>query len=169
MKRNPLPPAEYLHQLFKYEKTTGRLRWKVKRAQMDIGSIAGARRGKGNCYLQVSIDRKLYRVHVVIWKMMTGIEPPHQVDHKDLGKSNNRWRNLRAATKSQNIANTGLSARNTSGYKGVTWSKVSQKWRAQIWKDGKQYFVGSFDDPARASAAYQSKGRELYGEYWRGI
>lgn len=165
-KRNPLPPCSLVRELFDYEPATGILRWKVKRAQMEIGSAAGALRGP-NGYLQVSINRKLYRVHLIIWLWMTGREPNAFLDHIDMAKSNNRWANLREATKSQNQANTGLSAKNTTGFKGVYWYKERGKFSAQIWKDKKAYSLGYFDRAEDASAARNQKAKELYGDFAR--
>lgn len=165
-KRNPLPDVEYLRSLFSYEPDTGLLRWAVDRAQMKVGDIAGAARGPRG-YLQVSIDNKLYRVHLVIWKMVTGEEPVAQIDHEDMVKFNNRWHNLREATKSLNQGNVGLIKSNTSGVKNVRWYKAYQKWCAQFTKDGKCYFVGYFDDLVEAAAAVRRRYVEVYGEFAR--
>jgi hypothetical protein len=166
VKRNPLPPAEYLHELFWYDRIRGVLIWKVERGGMKVGDIAGARRGETG-YLQVSIDRRLYRVHLVIWKMVTGEEPPDFLDHENTIKNDNRWENLREATKSQNVANQGPLATNKSGVKGVYWCKRTGRWTSQFWCNGKNYFVGNFDDLEEAKAAYQKKYREVYGEFAR--
>lgn len=164
-KRRPLPDADYLRSLFTYEPETGMLRWKVKRSNKEIGWVAGCRRGSE--YWQVGIDDKLYRVHLVAWKIVTGKEPPNFIDHEDTDKGNNRWVNLREATKSQNQANIGLLKHNTSGVKGVRWYKAYQKWSSQFTKNGKCYFVGYFDDLEEAKAAYQKRYREVYGEFAR--
>ncbi len=163
---NKLPPYDLVRELFDYDPQTGVLSWRVKRAQVSPGDAAGARRGVDG-YLQVSIDRKLYRVHRIVWLWMTGSAPDHFLDHKDADKANNRWDNLRPATKSQNQANVGLTARNTSGRKGVFWHRASGRWVSQIWKDRTSYFLGYFDDPAMASAAYAAKAGELFGEFAR--
>lgn len=165
-KRNPLPPQEYLLTLFTYEPDTGLLRWNVSRAQMRAGDIAGAKRGELG-YLQVSVDRKLYRVHLVIWKMVTGSEPPHHLDHRDTDKQNNRWGNLREANKSQNQANVGLIATNTSGAKNVIWYKAYKKWAVQIWKDGTAYFGGYHETVESASESARALREKLYGEFAR--
>lgn len=167
-KRNPLPPYSYVRQLFDYEPATGILRWKVKRAQMNIGDAAGTlRTGPKGGHLQVSIDCKIYRVHCIIWLWMTGVEPTKEIDHEDLVGSNNRWDNLREATHSQNMSNTGISRRNTTGFKGVFWYKAYGKWAAQIWRNKKAYFLGYYDTPEEASAAYEAKAKELSGEFAR--
>lgn len=165
-KRRPLPDAEYLRSLFAYEPDTGLLRWKVERGGKLPGDIAGAKREE-NGYLQVSIDNRLYRVHLVIWKMVNGTEPVAMIDHWDTIKGNNRWGNLREATKSQNQANQGPLRTNASGVKGVYWYKAYQCWTSQFTKDGKAYFIGYFDNIEDAKVAYQAKYREVYGEFAR--
>lgn len=44
-------------------------------------------------------------------------------------------------------------AHNTSGYKGVTWSKQKRKWRAYINIAGKQKHLGFYDDIEEAHQA----------------
>ena len=165
-KRKPLPDAEYLRSLFVYESDTGLLRWRIDRSNKRAGDIAGARRGEAG-YLQVSIDNRLYRVHLVIWKMVTGEEPPNFIDHRDTKKWNNRWGNLRPATKSQNQANIGLTIRNKTGRKSVFWYKTYQKWAVQVWKDGRAYFGGYHVTAEAASEAADNLRYKLFGEFAR--
>lgn len=133
---------------------------------MNVGDVAGAQRGEKG-YLQVSINRKLYRVHLVIWKMVTGEEPSAFIDHEDTIKNNNRWGNLREANKSQNQANIGLISTNTTGAKCVFWYKAYQKWSVQCWKDGKAHFGGYHDKFEDAQAVAVALLKELHGEYAR--
>jgi hypothetical protein len=164
-KRRPLPDAEYLRSLFIYEPETGILRWRVDRAAKKAGDVAGAHRPSG--YIQVGIDFKLYRAHLIIWKMETGEEPPHFLDHENTIKNDNRWINLREANKSQNQANIGLTASNTTGHKGVFWYRAYQKWAVQVWKDGVAHFGGyheKLEDAVSVAAALRVK---LYGEFAR--
>lgn len=54
---------------------------------------------------------------------------------------------------------------NTSGYRGVHWSKQQRKWMAMIKADGKRRYLGSFADPAEAARAYNAAAWEAWGEY----
>ena len=166
-KRRPLPDADYLRSLFTYEPDTGLLRWKVDRAQMRAGDIAGHQGNKDNRYVRVSVDDIVYRGHLIIWKMVTGEDPSGPIDHENTIKNDNRWVNIRLATKSLNQANIGLLKTNTSGVKGVHWYKAYQCWSSMFIKDGECYFVGYFDDLEEAKAAYQKRYREVYGEFAR--
>lgn len=163
-KRNPLPSAETLHSLFTYELDTGLLRWKVDRAAKKAGDVAGSTSER---YVLVGIDYKIYRAHLIIWKMMTGEEPPHEIDHHDTIKTNNKWENLRPATKSQNMANVGLIGSNTTGAKGVFWYKAYKKWSVQVWKDKKGHFGGYHETFEAACTAAQALRQTLFGEFAR--
>lgn len=163
-KRRPLPSYEILHSLFFYEPDTGLLRWKIDRGSKKAGGPAGSITDR---YVVVGIDYKLYRAHLIIWKMVTGAEPLYQIDHHDTIKSNNKWENLRPATKSQNMANVGLISSNTTGAKGVFWYKASQKWAVQVWKDRKAYFGGYHETLEDARAAARALREKLFGEFAR--
>lgn len=52
---------------------------------------------------------------------------------------------------------------NTSGYRGVYFNSKLQKYVAQIYFKGKQIIIGTFDNPAEASEAYQVAKAELHG------
>ena len=51
---------------------------------------------------------------------------------------------MRWVTNSENGQNRSMSKNNTSGVKGVTWDKRSQKWHARIMINGKQEHIGYF-------------------------
>lgn len=48
-----------------------------------------------------------------------------------------------------------------SKYKGVSWIKREQKWRASICHNGKSYSLGNHDDEKEAALAYYRKARQL--------
>lgn len=149
------------HSLFIYDSTEGQLLWKETASPKVAGKVAGYLSGK---YLFVRYEGKAYALHKVVYEMHFGsIETP--VDHIDQNKLNNRIENLRAATKSQNEANTGKRSTNTSGYKGVYWLKNANKWRAKIDHNKKQIHIGLFTDKNAAAIAYNQKATELFGEH----
>ena len=61
------------------------------------------------------------------------------VDHINNNKLDNNIRNLRFVTHQENNMNRKLSSKNTSNFKGVSFSKQRNKWCAQIKINGKQY------------------------------
>lgn len=98
---------------------------------------------------------------------MTGEWPVNDIDHANGGRSDNRWLNLRGATRGQNLANKKMDARNTSGFKGVSWSQKSQKWQAHIKVQRKSMFLGFFDTKEAAHAAYCVAADHHFGEFAR--
>lgn len=56
---------------------------------------------------------------------------------------------------------------NTSGYKGVTWSKQNNKWMAQLKVNDKNLYLGFYHNIIDAALAYDAVARELHGEFAR--
>lgn len=89
-----------------------------------------------------------------------------EIDHINGDSLDNRKENLRVASSSQNANNkVKLSPKNTSGYRGVTWDKHSQKWMAQIYKNNKRTNLGRFDTKEEAAKVFDSAAKKMYGEF----
>jgi len=88
---------------------------------------------------QISINKKIYKEHRLIFLWHHGWMP-FEVDHIDGNPLNNKIENLRAATHSQNVANTLCRADNTSGEKGVWWDERRSKYVVYTYKDGKRLY-----------------------------
>jgi hypothetical protein len=82
---------------------------------------------------------KMY-MHKLINNTPKGFETDH-INHNEL---DNRQKNLRTVTNSQNQFNRIRQVNNTSGFKGVTWHKRLNKWMAQIVINKHNYFLGYF-------------------------
>lgn len=156
--------VERLREVVDYDPTTGIFRWKVHRSCNRIGGLAGT--GSRLGYRVINIDGTLYGEHLLAWYHFYGRWPKREIDHKDCDPSNNRIQNLREADRSNQTANTRISARNTSGFKGVTKTK-SGKWRAQIVHRGKHYNLGDFHTAEEAADAYRQAAERLHGEFAR--
>ncbi len=96
---------------------------------------------------------------------MTGDWPKDEVDHRR-GKSN-AWDNLRAATRSTNMANRGAMPDTITGVKGVSFHKATGKWQAQIGVERKNHYLGVFDTIEEAKAAYDEAALIHFGEFAR--
>ncbi len=85
------------------------------------------------------------------------------VDHIDHDTLDNQRINLRICTRSQN----GMNRKKDSGikFKGVTFHKRAGKFMAQIYMNGKKYYLGVFETPEEAAMVYDKKARELHGEF----
>lgn len=90
------------------------------------------------------------------------------VDHINGNGLDNRYENLRLATRQQNIANKRMSKNNTSGYKGVSWCKSKQKWRAVVKVCGSQLNLGYFDSPELAHQVYLRYAKIAFGDFHNG-
>ena len=107
--------------------------------------------------------RNLYMYHVIMARM--GIFDFDCVDHIDRNPLNNRRSNLRPATKSQNGHNCGLRRDNTTGIKGVSYSKRDKVFQGKTKIEGQEVYCGSFDNAAEAGAAVKARRKELMGEF----
>jgi hypothetical protein len=164
--RKPLTP-ERLREVLHYDPDTGEWTWRktTRNGHRKPGDRAGWRNPAG--YLVMWIDRHQRKGHRLAFLYMTGRWPRFGVDHRDGNPSNDRWQNLRDASQSQNCLNRKRNCNNTSGFKGVRWSKDRRKWVAYIRLHGRRYHLGYFDTPEAAHEAYKVKARELFGEYAR--
>lgn len=89
------------------------------------------------------------------------------VDHKDGDTLNNLRINLRICDNGQNQQNRVKRKDNTSGYKGVCFSKRTGKWHAQIHANGKRRHLGLFSSARSAALAYNQAAVRYYGEFAR--
>lgn len=77
-------------------------------------------------------------------------------DHINRNKLDNRKQNLRFCSYSVNNNNSNLRSDNTSGVKGVSFKKKSNKWKAEITNNGKYIFLGNFNTKEGAQKAYET-------------
>lgn len=91
-----------------------------------------------------------------------------QGDHKETGMTlDNRRSNLRPATSQQNSYNTRKPRSNTSGRKGVSWSKLRNKWIVQIRINGKKTYIGAYVLFEEACAVREAAEKKYHGEFAR--
>lgn len=168
--RNPLPDRSVLLASLDYDPEEGVLRWRYRpdvrpaTNTMCVGKLAGNTDTHG--YVRVHVNGKKCWAHRLIWKMATG-EEPETIDHINGDPSDNRLSNLRAASNGENLRNRGAQRNNTSGFKGVYFSKAAQKWAAQIKLNGKPRYLGLYPTPEEAHAAYIKANEPTHGEYGR--
>lgn len=107
------------------------------------------------------------RLHRLIMERVIGrtLESNEIVDHIDNDPLNNVRSNLRLATNKDNVRNSRMRENNTSGYKGVF--KHHKRFRAQIKVDNKSIYLGVFDTPEEAHAAYCEAAVKYHGEFAR--
>jgi hypothetical protein len=116
----------------------------------------------GNQYYAVTLcnntDRKQIKVSVLVAMAFLNHNPNGYVgfivDHIDNNPLNDNVNNLQVITKRENSSKD---KKGISKYTGVTFNKKLNKWRSQIWINGKNKTLGSFDDELEAHRAYQKE------------
>lgn len=156
---------ERLHEVLHYDPATGNWKWAL--SKRGRGCIKGERAGcvKGNGYNYITIDYCSYLASRAAVLYMTGAWPEAEVDHKNLIKTDDRWMNLRPATRGENAANVPSHVDNICGFKGVR--KCRGKWQARIMTDGVNVHLGSFCSPEEAHAAYCFAAVNHFGNFAR--
>lgn len=111
---------------------------------------------------------KATRAGRIAWFYVTGEWPAAEIDHRDNDGWNQKWNNLREATRSQNQTNTRRYKSNTSGKKCVFPSgRKTKPWRVQIQKDKRRVSLGYFETKEAAHAAYVLASAQLHSEFSR--
>jgi len=154
--------VDLLHELFTYDKETGKLYWKVARGRVNVGDEVGSANGSG--YLLTRVNYKAYRLHRLIFLMDKGYLPKI-LDHINGDKKDNRIENLRPVSSAQNAQNRQLNSRNKSGHKGVYWDKERKKWKAQVRCNGETIHLGCFENLEEADVVVRAAREELHGDF----
>jgi len=161
---------ERLKEALQYDPDTGVFIWiskplGIKGNGIRLGSVAGSLKEDG--YIRIGIDGEYFYANRLAWLYLYGEFPEAEVDHANGVRSDNRKTNLRLANIQQNRRNTKRNSLNTSGYKGVHFSKAAKKWLATIFLNGKNRHLGCFETAEVAAAAYRKAAAFHFGEFAR--
>ena len=166
-----------LKNLLRYNPETGKLYWKPRPAEMfktaRDGKSWNTRRAEKEAftcastrkYLVGRIHNRKYFAHRIIWQLVYGNISKY-IDHIDGNTSNNRIKNLRECTSSQNQYNRKASFGSSSKFKGVFWHKKTSKWEVQISVNGERKYLGLFTCEVEAAKAYDAVARKMHGEFY---
>jgi hypothetical protein len=133
-----------LKEVLEYNPETGKFLWKRSTPMGKKGWFKGSLGGTGDLYIRV--DGKLYKAHRLALLYTDGEFPSDVVDHINGERDDNRRRNIRVCTQSQNLYNTRLPTTNTSGHKGVSWKKGRETWQVRIGVDKVYKTFGCYKD-----------------------
>lgn len=156
-----MPTHDELRALFDYDPATGWLTWKNSMSGLRAGTRAGWPR-RGDSYRCVTVGGRDYREHRLIWTWMTGESPPMDMDHRNRLRSDNRWANLRLATRTQNCANQ---APRRDVPKGVFFNRRANRWYAKGRANKKHFHLGTFLTKEAAAAARLAWAKATFGEF----
>lgn len=173
-----LPTADYLHECFDYDPVTGVLTWKTRPLShfknewacniwnfKFSGKPAGGLSTSG--HIRISVDNRRIYAHRLAWVMRTRKWPVEEIDHANGNPADNRWENLREASKQEQQWN-----RHQRGSlpRGVCRSRNKRLFLAYI-TEGKgrhrSRYIGSYGTPEEAHAAWLAAVREERGEFFR--
>lgn len=162
--KDELISQEELKRLLEYDPITGNFTWLEKankHSNVVIGSVADRLHAR---YKDISINKKRYKSHRLVWLYLYGVFPTMMIDHIDGNPLNNKADNLRLATSSKNNWNRKLNTNSSTGVKGVRIHK-NGNYEARIMCNKISYYLGVFDTIEDASLAIESKREELHGEF----
>ena len=157
-KAKPLPPIEVLRELFSYDPETGVV---TRNKSTSNCNKAGDQVGwfnPGDGYMRFELNRKVVKIHRLAWKLMTGEEPPQEIDHINRDKTDNRWSNLREAKYDENQANR---VKKKHRYLPGARRGPTGNWYASSHRK----HLGSYSSEQEAHDAYVKWHREHYGEF----
>ena len=153
--------ASRLREVLNYDPETGIFVWIVnKGTRAKAGNVAGSPTSKG--YIEIQIDGKEYLAHRLAFLWMKGAFPIQQVDHENGIHDDNCWLNIRKASNGENQQNIKIRCDNKSGFLGVSRNKDTGRWVAQITANGEKIYLGLFDTPEAAHAAYLAAKAKLH-------
>lgn len=87
------------------------------------------------------------------------------VDHRNTNTLDNRRKNLRLCSKSENAHNCGVRSDNTSGHRGICWHKRAKKWMVRLKSDNVDKYLGVFADLQDAINARKAAEEKYVGEF----
>lgn len=143
--RVPTPPKHpisqaRLKQILHYDLQTGVFTALKSRVGLRQGRPVGAVK---NGYREVLLEGQRYRAGHLAFIYMEDYHPL-EIEYRDGDTLNNTWRNIYDVGKVPRLRSS-----NASGITGVSAYKT--KWRATIFHEGKQVFLGDFVTLARAA------------------
>ena len=115
-------------------------------------------------YARRTEKRKNVWMHTEILPAPPGMFVDHFLRYDEEGIVDNRRRNLRLATRTQNGANA-RKRKGVSAFKGVMWAGWARRWRAQIRPERKQINLGYFKHEVNAAYAHDLAAVEHFGEF----
>lgn len=163
-----VPPPSHIRDWLTYDPVSGAFMWAKARGRCRAGGFAGflqTNNTKTHRYIAVRFEGREYAGHRLAWWFETGVWSDKHIDHRDRDSLDNRWENLREAEIHENQWNKAANSMSTTGLKGVT--PRGDKFIARIAVKNKRIYLGAFETPEAAYAAYTEAARTHHGEFSR--
>jgi hypothetical protein len=147
-----------LHEMFEYRDDGNLIHRHTVQGGKRMGEVAGSPHNMG--YRQITICRKKYLIHRLVWLYHYG-NIPDQLDHINGKRSDNRIENLRECTYSQNHGNKRINRNNTTGYKGVFLDKRDGFWFVYV----AHQYIGRSQSIEEAAAMYDKAAKKHFKKF----
>lgn len=141
-----------------YLPETGEFFWLKRGPRRQMDRPLGSLQKKG--YIDIELGNINYKAHRLAWFYMTETWPI-EVDHENRVKSDNRWTNLREATRVKNNQN----AFRQPGELLPGVRRQGLKFVGQIQVDKVKIYLGTFDTEQEAHNSYREASLEHFGEF----
>ncbi len=155
---------ERLQFLLHYKPSTGEFTWKVRRGgKANAGARSECIDSKG--YYRIGIDGTRYLAHRLAWFYVHGEWPDGLIDHRNRVRTDNRIKNLRVVSQSQNQWNINKSEAHGNPALGVSFDgknpRRKSKWFAYITRNKKRIGLGHFMTKEEAILAREKAENEF--------
>ncbi len=152
--------AAQVREVLDYDPETGNLIWRVRTGyRIKAGDIAGCKNNRG--YVLIHTAGKNRPAHRLVWLHVYGEWPDGVIDHINGNKGDNRIAHLRVVAYAANAQNQREPSKsNKCGWLGVY--KRNKRWAAVVRLSGVSHYLGRFDTPEAAHAAYIEAKRRLH-------
>jgi len=150
---------QLLKELFSYDEETGLFTRIKKIKKGNKGDVITNIANSG--YVFVSINHIQIGAHRLAWLYCNGELPEKGIDHINGVKHDNRIKNLRLASQSENIQNYKKPNKNNKAGMLGAYSK-NNVWQSQICINRKLVYLGRFKTPEEANKAYLDAKRLLH-------
>ena len=87
------------------------------------------------------------------------------IDHKNGNGLDNTRGNIRICRNAENCMNRNGLSSSSSKYKGVSWCRHTNKWKAQIRFNGKLYYLGVYESELESARVYDKAAKKHFGEF----
>ena len=134
-----LPSRAEVNRVYSYNPDNGIFTRIIKCKQHNVGDIVKAYE---TGYIRFTIDGSKFLAHRIAWMLINSDPCEMQIDHINHDRSDNRIKNLRLATNTENHKNATKQKNNKSGFVGVHWCNTTSKFRATIKIKGLKISLG---------------------------